>query len=544
MKAFVVLCCALLGLQGFEALPRNSTDYEDMSFWLKSGQENLQRILAQRNIETRAKNVIVFIGDGMGISTITAGRIFKGQTKGTTGEEYKLAFEKFPNVGLAKTYNVDKQVPDSAATATAIFSGAKCRYKVVGLDSKAAYNVCDAHINEASKLTTIADWAQESGMDTGFVTTTRITHATPAALYAHTNNRDWECDSSIPPEYKGCVKDIARQLVEDAPGKNFRVIMGGGALHMGVSLRPNEMGACKRNDKRNLAELWKKNNPGARLVTNTEDLMSVNMSNTSKIMGIFADGHLPYHAVRTPEVPTLANMTQQAIRLLKKNKNGFLLMVESGKIDIAHHSNYAKLALREVSELEEAILVTLRHVKLEETLIIVTADHSHSFTMNGYPQRGNDILGFGHNKLKPKSTAYETLSYANGPGFYYHRRNDTTNVNETWRRVDLDPNRVDPFYMHMAGIYLKDETHGGEDVGVFAIGPYSHLIRGTFEQNYIAHVIAYASCFKYWPSHCDQAYNRYFYELANPRGGSENAASPLAVLSLSLFFLLTAVLTL
>lgn len=73
-----------------------------MSFWLKSGQENLQRILAYRNNENRAKNVIIFIGDGMGISTITAGRIYKGQIKGNTGEEYKLAFENFPNTGFAK----------------------------------------------------------------------------------------------------------------------------------------------------------------------------------------------------------------------------------------------------------------------------------------------------------------------------------------------------------------------------------------------------------------------------------------------------------
>lgn len=183
-----------------------------MSFWLKSGQENLRRNLAYRNNENRAKNIIIFIGDGMGISTITAGRIFKGQMKGTTGEEYKLAFEKFPNTGFAKvrsicfplslsrgmienfmissgfflplplyrrtlsfharlcllqTYNTDKQVPDSAGTATAIFSGVKCRYKVIGLDTKASFNHCDERIDKASKVTTVADWAQQTGMATG-----------------------------------------------------------------------------------------------------------------------------------------------------------------------------------------------------------------------------------------------------------------------------------------------------------------------------------------------------------------------------------------
>ncbi|XP_047364941.1 alkaline phosphatase 4 isoform X1 [Vespa velutina] len=525
MKRLVVLICIILSLQDSTALRMGSMDYEDMSFWMKSGQENLQRILAHRDIENRAKNVIVFIGDGMGISTITAGRILTGQSKGLSGEEYKLVFEDFPSTGFSKTYNVDKQVPDSAGTATAMFSGVKCRYRVIGYDAKARYNHCDKAINQLSKLTTIADWAQESGMDTGFVTTTRVTHATPAGLYAHVNNRDWECDSEIPKEYRECTKDIARQLVEDAPGNGFKVIMGGGAQHMGMTMEKIDKGTCTRNDGRNLAETWIKNNPDGKMVTDVDELMSVDIGSTSKIMGIFAPSHLPYRAEKNKNVPSLANMTMQAIRLLRKNKNGFLLMVEGGKIDIAHHQNYAELALRELSELEEAVNVALKQVKLDETLIIVTADHSHSFTVNGYPDRGNDILGLASNMANPDNQRYETLTYANGPGFFYHRRNDSNNVNETWINIEESRDRDDIFYMHMAAQYLKDDTHGGEDVGVYAIGPYSHLFRSTFEQNYIAHVIAYAACFKDWPSHCDSAYSRYFYELSNTRGRSTAASS-------------------
>ncbi|XP_076620217.1 alkaline phosphatase 4 isoform X2 [Colletes latitarsis] len=529
MKRLVVLVCTLLGFLGSDALPRDASTYEEMSFWLKSGQENLQKNLAYRNIEHKAKNIIIFIGDGMGISTITAGRIFTGQAKGTTGEEYKLAFEKFPNTGLSKTYNTDKQVPDSAGTATAIFSGVKCRYRVIGLDTRSRFNKCDKATNEVSRLSTIADWAQQSGLATGFVTTTRITHATPAGLYAHTNNRDWECDTSIPKQYKNCVKDIASQLIEDEPGRNFQVMMGGGAQHLGLPMEPTDPDTCFRGDGRNLAEEWANKNPDGKLVTNADDLMSLDISNTSKILGVFSSSHLPYHAVKTAETPSLASMTSQAIRLLRKNKNGFLLMVESGKIDIAHHRNYAKLALREVTELEEAVNVALRQLKVEETLMIVTADHSHSFTINGYPTRGNDILGFANDQDKPEIKPYETLSYANGPGFYHHRRNDSNNVNETWIPVETDKTRGEPLYQSMAGMYLKDETHGGEDVGVYAIGPYSHLIRGTFEQNYIAHVVAYAACFKDWPSHCDNAYSRYYYELAN--SVNPVTSSPILLLS-------------
>ncbi|XP_076176953.1 alkaline phosphatase 4-like [Ptiloglossa arizonensis] len=529
MKRPIVLVCTLLGLLGSDALPQDTKAYEDMSFWLKAGQENLQKNLGYRNVEKRAKNVIIFIGDGMGMSTITAGRIFKGQSKGTTGEEYKLAFEMFPNTGFAKTYNTDKQVPDSAATATAIFSGSKCRYKVIGLDTRSEYNHCDEAINRVTKLTTIADWAQETGMSTGFVTTTRITHATPAALYAHTNNRDWECDTSIPDQYKGCVKDIASQLFENAPGSNFEVMMGGGGQHLGLEVGPLDPDTCVRGDGKNLAATWAENNPEGRLVTNAEDLMSIDIANTTKILGVFNCSHLPYHQLMTKETPSLANMTTQAVKLLRKNQNGFLLMVESGKIDIAHHKNYAKLALREVSELEDAVQAALVQLNLDETLIIVTADHSHAFTMNGYPLRGNEILGFANDPTRPEILPYETLTYANGPGFVHHRRNDSNNVNETWIPVEQDKTRDDPFYMHMAGMYLKDETHGGEDVGVYSIGPYSHLIRGTFEQNYIAHVVAYAACFKDWPSHCNNAYSRYFYEVANSVNPSTN--SPFLLLS-------------
>ncbi|XP_044016281.1 alkaline phosphatase 4-like [Aphidius gifuensis] len=513
-KLIFLIFCIIASIHNSVALRQGSVDYEDVSFWMKSGQDNLQRVLSMKNIEKRAKNVIVFIGDGMGMASITSGRIFTGQRKGYSGEEYKLVFEKFPNTGFSKTYNVDKQVPDSAATATAIFSGVKNRYKVIGLDGKAVLDTCDKSTIEERKLTTVADWAQATGMDTGFVTTTRITHATPAALYAHVNNRDWECDSNIPREHKNCAKDIARQLIEDAPGNHFKVMLGGGAQNLGHTLNDKIDGeSCIREDGKDLTQIWKKFNPDGKFVTNTAELMSIDIQNTQKVLGLFSSSHLPYREVSTPEIPTLANMTLQAIKMLKKNKNGFFLMVESGKIDIAHHKNYARLALREVTELDEAVKVALSQVNIEETLIIVTADHSHAFTMNGYPTRGNDILGFANNKSDKNVKPYETLTYANGPGYWHHRINNT-NSTSTWIAVEDDQTRNNPFYQFFSGMPLKDDTHGGEDVGVYAIGPYSHLFRGTFEQNYIAHAIAYASCLKDWPSHCDRAYNRFFYELS------------------------------
>lgn len=117
-------------------------------------------------------------------------------------------------------------------------------------------------------------------------------------------------------------------------------------------------------------------------------------------------------------------------------------------------------------------------------------------TLNGYAARGNDILGFGN---KPKVEPYETLTYANGPGFWKHRLNQSVEQqgkDGTWLRVNLltEEDRKHPLYQHQAMFSMDDETHGGEDVGVYAIGPGSELVRGTFEQNYIAYVMSYAGC--------------------------------------------------
>lgn len=125
-----------------------------------------------------------------------------------------------------------------------------------------------------------------------------------------------------------------------------------------------------------------------------------------------------------------------------------------------------------MAELDDAIAAALRQINLQETLIIVTADHSHAFTMNGYPIRGNDILGL--TTSTGSKTKFETLSYANGPGFNYHRINESresVDTESTWRNLENNnPEKSNPFYKHFASRYLKDETHGGEDVGVYAIG--------------------------------------------------------------------------
>ncbi|XP_063225041.1 alkaline phosphatase 4-like [Bacillus rossius redtenbacheri] len=490
---------------------------EDAAHWRRLGQAHLRRVLSTRHNLRHARNVVLFVGDGMGMTTVTAARIFKGQQRGRPGEETTLSFERFPVVGLAKTYNVDRQVPDSAATATALFSGVKVNYYTLGLDATATRDRCDARADAARRLDTLASWAQEAGRHVGLVTTTRLTHATPAALYAHANSRDWECDGAVPADQRSCAKDVARQLVEELPGRNLRVVLGGGARQLGDSEAGDDaVDGCRRRDGRNLAEEWLRLGGGRRrLVRTAQELETLDVSRADYLLGVFAPDHLPYGAERSPQHPSLVNMTAAAIAVLERHAPGFVLVVEAGRIDHAHHDNFARLALQEAVELDQAVAAALELTDPDETLVVVTADHSHAFTVNGYPPRGADVLGFAN---ETEGEPYETLSYANGKGYHTHHH-----ANGSLRRAaELD--RAAPRYRHFAGRPLDVETHGGEDVPVYARGPHAHVLAGVYEQSYVAHALGYAACLGPSAELCPpRARLRY-------RGGARSLAPPGAVL--------------
>ncbi|XP_050067153.1 alkaline phosphatase 4-like [Anopheles maculipalpis] len=540
-----VLICDIDRAQG--ASVYKSPNLDDARFWRRNAESYLKKVLMydenRRITPSVAKNVIIFVGDGMGIASLSTGRIFKGQRAGRSGEEEQLSFDNFPNTGMSKTYNTDRQVPDSAGTATAMFSGIKTKYGVLGVD----FTITETNL-EAAKVPSFMDWAQAEGKRTGIVTTTRVTHATPAACYAHTINRNYECGAKIPAHLKNRIKDIARQMMEDAPGKNLNVVLGGGRNHFGASmpshLKPEYQfqGAmektCIRTDGRNLVEEWKQrwNGTKAAYAWKTSDLRAVELDKVEHLLGLFNDDHLSYDSVRdrSPDgEPSLSEMTEAAIKVLQRpDSPGFALMVEGGRIDHAHHQNHAHLALAEVVELDKAVETALNMVDLDETLIIVTADHSHAMTFNGYPDRGNDILGFGN---RPNATPYETITYANGPGFLQHRWNSSILTEEstdwaTWVKLN-QLNRSEVTYRHLSAFPLPDETHGGEDVAVFASGPGANLVRGTFEQNYIAYVMSYAGCIgpaKRLNVACDDDFLR---EFTKASGAQRTACSIVLVIA-------------
>ncbi|XP_064081444.1 alkaline phosphatase-like isoform X2 [Macrobrachium nipponense] len=470
---------------------------EDRAHWWALAQNELAAALNVRDNWNVAKNVIMFLGDGMGITVNTAGRIFKGQKQNMNGEEGYLAWERFPNAGLLKTYNVDKQVPDSAATATAYLCGVKTRYYTLGVDSSVNVGDCAASKNTATHTPSILQWAQEAGKDTGFVTTTRVTHATPAALYAHTPQRRWECDGTLGDAGVGC-KDIADQLVTENPGRNIKVIMGGGRHPMGAASGPSTAGSCLRRDGRDLTKEWllDKTQRGfrARYVTNLAELATVDTDDTDFLMGLFDDSHVPFEVDRQggPQgTPSLAEMSLTALKMLKKSDKGFFLLIEGGRIDHALHNNMAHRAFEEVVAMDRAVNAILSEIDLEETLVVVTADHSHVMTINGYPDRGNDILGITGDFSEVDNKPYTTIMFTNGPGF-----NFTTDGQSVIRTDPRTQNFRSVDYQYQTAVPLPafDETHGGEDVAVWAVGPMSHLFHRTHEQHYVAHVMAYAAC--------------------------------------------------
>ncbi|KAJ8320726.1 hypothetical protein KUTeg_002313 [Tegillarca granosa] len=421
-----------------------STEYsgngETPLYWKKQAKDSLRVALSSTMNIGVAKNVILFIGDGMGVSTVTAARILQGQRRNKTGEENILSFEKFPHVAFSKIYSQDYQTPDSACTATAMLCGVKSNYGTLGVTGNVKRSDCEG--SKGNELSSIFKWSKDKGKSTGIVTTTRITHATIAAGYSNSADRGWENDANMV-NVKGGCKDIAKQLIED--NKDIQVLLGGGRRNFLPFDAEDPEGynlyRTGRRDNRNLIDDWVddkvKKNKTHRYVWNSTDFYQVNADKTDYLLGLFEGSHMQFEADRltTREKagePSLAEMTTKAIEILRKNnKNGYFLLVEGGRIDHAHHDSMA-------------------HKSLVDTLAFADAV---AIARDGYP--------------------YTTLMYANGPGapVYEERRNLTGSA-----------------------VPLYSETHSGEDVPIYARGPMSHLFQGVKEQNYIAHVMAYASC--------------------------------------------------
>ena len=477
--------------------------------WFAAGQQELQGQHAAPQPLARAKNVILFIGDGMGVSTVTAARILAGQMAGRDGEYNRLSFERFPYLAHSVTASANQQTADSAPTATAMVTGAKANDGAISVAPALDRFNADAGLTQAHSLKTLLERAEQRGMSTGLVTTARVSHATPAVNYAHIANRDWECDSDLPAG--ATVKDIARQLLEFPYADGLEVVLGGGRSQFMPKDRndpeyPSQQG--KRRDGRDLTEEWRIKNQNADYVWNKAQFDAVDSERIDHLLGLFERSHMHYEADRPTDAagePSLAEMTEKAIKILRKNRKGYYLMVEAARIDHAHHAGNAYRALTDAVALSDAVKTAKQLSSDKDTLILVTADHSHVFSIAGYPSRGNPILGKtaidGEMTKDALGLPYTTLSYANGPGWTggMQRKvfNPATESAEaaTYAGGNLRPdlNNVDtgnPNYMQEATVPMVAETHAGEDVAIYADGPGAYLLRGTLEQNVIYHLMA------------------------------------------------------
>lgn len=510
----------IMGLLLTSALSVRAAGPNTPQEWFIAGQRAVQQAQRLTKNSAPAKNVILFIGDGMGISTLTAARILEGQLQGDSGEENQLSFEKFPYVALSKTYSVNQQTSDSAPTMTAIVTGVKTNDRLISVDQFVKLGEPDWQLVQQHRLKTVLEMAEERGLSTGVVSTARLTHATPAACYAHTSDRDWEGDKDVPPG--ATVPDIARQLIEFPFGNGLEVALGGGRENfLPVShTDPEDPGKTgSRKDGRDLTQEWLTKYPKAAFVWNDLCFIEVNPATTDHLLGLFERSHLEFEHDRPRDTggePSLSEMTAKAIAILRRNKKGFFLMVEGGRIDHGHHAGNAFRALTDTIEFAKAVQLAKDKTNPRDTLIIVTADHSHVFTIAGYPKRGNPILGkvVEPDKIEPArdhlGLPYTTLSYANGPGYtgeshdamrkeiiplgpksFPHFPDRFSGI--TTGRPDLTTvDTTDPQSLQEATVPMPMETHGGEDVAIFATGPQAYLFHGVQEQNVIAHVIIHA----------------------------------------------------
>ncbi|XP_065363914.1 membrane-bound alkaline phosphatase-like [Calliphora vicina] len=463
-------------------------------YWFDNAQQYLrEKLQRQNNLNNKkAKNIILFLGDGMSIHTVTAARSY------IRDASEQLAFEKFPYVGLSKTFCVDKQVPDSASTATGYLSGVKGNYGTIGVNGQVTRFDCELGQDESLHTQSIAKWAQDAGKWTGLVTTARVTHASPAGVYAHTANREWENDAKIFNDSCDPIKnvDIARQLVEWSVGQELRVIMGGGRRNfLNETVNDETDLPGQRSDGRNLIEEWQllkqQQNKRAAYVSNKNDLNELDLANTDYLMGLFTSSHCPYHGDLEREnlketVPSLSEMTEKALELLQRSEEGYFLFVEGAKIDMAHHDTRARRSLEETEEFNKAVEVALKMTSEDETLIVVTSDHSHTMTINGYASRQSDILGLS-DEMADDGLPYTILSYANGPGY------DKTFSAKKGRKDLSDKDFTDPKRKYMATVPLESETHGSDDVGIFALGPFAHYFSGNYVQTNLPMLMARAA---------------------------------------------------
>jgi alkaline phosphatase len=328
----------------------------------------------------KPKNLIIFIGDGMGVAQVYSAMTSSG---------FNMTFPAFPVTGFSITYSANRYITDSAAGGTALAAGEKTDNGMIGVRP------------DSTVIPNLMEMAKASGLSTGVISTSTITHATPASFIAHDASRS-------------SYEEIARWFLKGTAD----VFIGGGVNHFRM-----------REDKADLTVDLK--NMGYDVVYTMDDLRK---SGSSKIAGLMAEGDMPYvDQGRDPQY--LADATAKAIEVLSRNKKGFVLMVEGSQIDWACHDNNMKRSVDETLDMDRAVKVAYDFArKNRSTLIVVTADHeTGGMTITGGDVEKKIVSGAFTTK---GHTAVMVPVFAFGPGSAaFEGVHDNTEISRNFRSV-------------------------------------------------------------------------------------------------------------
>ena len=392
--------------------------------------------IAEAENET-PENIIYMIGDGMGSSHLTLSRVLIGP----------MNMNRFSNGGMVMTYSANELITDSAAGGTALATGYKTNNGVISLAA------------DGKELKTALEVAKERGKATGLVTTTRITHATPASFYAHVKDRNKE-------------DAIAEQLIY----AGIDIFFGGGMSY----LLPSSAEGSKRKDNLDLINELK--NMGYEIVKDRSGLLNVNVNN-DLVAGIFSLSHMSYELDRKENEPSISEMTKKAIEVLSNSRDGFFLMVEGGRIDHAAHANDAASVFAETLAFDKAVGVVLDFaISDRNTLVVVTADHSTgALTLGkGMQQWYNPTI------LRQTNASFEenlfpalldggniVELFANDYGITNLTNKEIENINSALQTGDLDVIKValGEVVTARTNIYFASIEHEGSAVPLLTYGP-------------------------------------------------------------------------
>ncbi|MEC1399084.1 alkaline phosphatase [Peribacillus simplex] len=420
------------------------------------------RVSAKGNAkkEPEINNVIFLIGDGMGVSYTSAYRYLK-DNPGTKVAE-RTEFDKYL-VGQQMTYPEDsaQNITDSASAATAMSSGVK------------TYNAAIAVDNDKSEVKTVLEAAKEKGKATGLVATSEITHATPASFGAHDENRK---------NMNSIADDYYNDLIK---GKHkIDVLLGGGKSNF---VRPDV----------NLAKAFEKD--GYSYVTDKNQMLK---DKNEQVLGLFASEGLPKMIDRPSETPSLEDMTSSAIKRLNKNKDGFFLMVEGSQVDWAGHDNDIVGAMSEMEDFEKAYKAAIEFAKKDKhTLVVATADHS----TGGFSIGAKGIYNWYGEPIKAAKRTPDFMADAIVKGAdvektlkQYINQNEVKLTDDEIKTVteaaksknvtNVD-NAIEAIFDNRTNTAWTTGGHTGEDVPVYAYGPYKERFAGQVDNTDHAKII-------------------------------------------------------